>query len=100
MRDVIMVARFTGRRTGAGWPGDCPLPAYRPFSLASYHSAEESMETRDGHQKGPQQRAEGQHGEKAHARFLEQIHEPMHRDDEAPENDGESESGGDDRQRR
>jgi hypothetical protein len=58
------------------------------------------METRDGHQKGAQKHAEGQHGEKAHARFLEQIHEPMHRDDEAPENDGESESGGDDRQRR
>ena len=32
--------------------------------------------------------------------FLEQIHEPMHRDDESSENDGESESGGDDRQRR
>jgi hypothetical protein len=58
------------------------------------------METRDGHQKGAQKHAEGQHGEKAHARFLEQIHEPMHRDGEAPENDGESESGGDDRQRR
>lgn len=58
------------------------------------------METRDGHQKGAQQHAEGQHGEKAHARFLEQIHQPMHRDDEAPENGGESESDGDDRERR
>ncbi len=58
------------------------------------------METRDGHQKGAQQHAEGQHGEKAHARFLEQIHQPMHRDDEAPENGGENESDGDDRQRR
>jgi hypothetical protein len=58
------------------------------------------METRDGHQKGAQQHAEGQHGEKAHERFVEQIHQPMRRDDEAPENDGESESGGDDRQRR
>ena len=57
------------------------------------------METRDGRQKGAQQHAEGQHGEKAHSRFLEQIHEPMHRDDESSENDGESESGGDDRQR-
>ena len=58
------------------------------------------METRDGQQKGAQQHAEGQHGEKAHSRFLEQIHEPMHRDDEQPEDDGASETGGDDRQRR
>ncbi len=59
------------------------------------------METRDGHQKGAQQHAEGQHGEKAHERFVEQIHQPMHRDDEkAPENGGDSESDGDDRQRR
>jgi len=59
------------------------------------------METHDGHQKGPQQHAEGQHGEKAHARFLEQIHQPMQRDeDDSSEHDGESESGGDDRQRR
>ena len=100
MRDVIMVAWFAGRRTCAVWPGDCPLPPYRPPGRTSYPAAEESMETRDGHQKGAQQHAEGQHGEKSHARFLEQIHEPMHRDDEAPENDGESESGGDDRQRR
>ena len=57
------------------------------------------METRDGDQKGPQKHAEGQHGEKAHSRFLEQIHEPMHRDDESSENGGASESGGDDRQR-
>jgi hypothetical protein len=65
------------------------------------HLAEEAMETRDGHQKGPQQHAEGQHGEKAHSRFLEQIHQPMRRDeDEPPEHDGESESSGDDRQRR
>jgi hypothetical protein len=60
------------------------------------------METRDGHQKGPQQHAEGQHGEKAHSRFLEQIHQPMHRDEDEPSgnDDGASESGGDDRQRR
>jgi hypothetical protein len=32
------------------------------------------MEPRDGHQKGAQQHAEGQHGEKTHSRFLEQIH--------------------------
>jgi hypothetical protein len=64
---------------------------------------EESMETRDGHQKGPQQHAEGQHGEKTHARFLEQIHQPMHREDDESENGGENESGnqrsGNDRQR-
>ena len=28
-----------------------------------------------GRQKGPQEHAEGQHGEKAHQRFLEQLHE-------------------------
>jgi len=58
------------------------------------------METRDGHQKGPQQHAEGQHGEKAHSRFLEQIHQPMDREDDESENDGESKRTGDDRQRR
>jgi hypothetical protein len=58
------------------------------------------METRDGHQKGPQQHAEGQHGEKTHSRFVEQIHQPMKREDEESENAGENESGGDDRQRR
>jgi hypothetical protein len=59
------------------------------------------METRDGRQKGPQQHAEGQHGEKAHARFLEQIQQPMNRDDESSENGDANESdGGDDRKRR
>jgi hypothetical protein len=57
------------------------------------------MEPRDGHQKGAQQHAEGQHGEKTHSRFLEQIHEPMHRDDEQAENDDASKSGRDDGQR-
>jgi hypothetical protein len=37
------------------------------------------MGKRDGQQKGPQQHAEGQHGERAHERFLEQLHEPMDR---------------------
>lgn len=32
------------------------------------------MSKRDGQQKGPQQHAEGQHGELTHARFLEQLH--------------------------
>jgi hypothetical protein len=59
------------------------------------------MQTRDGNQKGPQEHAEGQQGERTRARFQEQIHHPIYRDDEdSSENDGESESGGDDRQRR
>jgi hypothetical protein len=61
----------------------------------------ESMQTRDGLQKGQQQHAEGQHGEKTHSRFLEQIHHPMYRDDEeSSEHDGASENSRDDRQRR
>ena len=40
------------------------------------------MGTRDGQQKGAQKHAEGEHGEKTRTRILEQIHEPMHRDDE------------------
>jgi hypothetical protein len=61
---------------------------------------EESMDADDGRQKGAQEHAEGQHGEKTHSRLLEQIHEPMHRDEEQAEDDGTRESGGDDRQRR
>lgn len=33
------------------------------------------MGKRDGRQKGAQTHAEGQHGKKAHSRFLEQLHE-------------------------
>ncbi len=33
------------------------------------------MGKRDGQQKGPQTHAEGQHGDKAHSRFIEQLHE-------------------------
>jgi hypothetical protein len=40
------------------------------------------MGKRDGRQKGPQQHAEGQHGERTHSRFLEQIHQPMDREDD------------------
>ena len=58
------------------------------------------MGTRDGQQKGPQEHAEGQHGEKTRSRFLEQIHEPTDRDDEQAENDDASKSGRDDRKRR
>ena len=63
-------------------------------------AGEGRMAPRKGRQKGPQQHAEGQHGEKTHSRLLEQIHEPMHRDEEQAEDDGTRESGGDDRQRR
>jgi hypothetical protein len=33
------------------------------------------MTKKNGRQKGPQQHAEGQHGKKTHARFLEQLQE-------------------------
>ena len=33
------------------------------------------MANTSGFQKGPQQHAEGQHGERTHARFQEQLHE-------------------------
>lgn len=52
------------------------------------------MQTRDGHQKGPQEHAEGQHGNKTHARFIEQLRYPLYSDDDdPPEHDGASESG-------
>jgi hypothetical protein len=60
---------------------------------------EEWMDTRDGQQKGPQQHAEGQHGEKTHSHFLEQIHRPMRGEDDESGNGGETESGEVDRQR-
>jgi hypothetical protein len=40
------------------------------------------MGKRDGQQKGPQEHAEGQHGERTHSRFLEQIHQPLERQDD------------------
>jgi hypothetical protein len=59
------------------------------------------MQTRDGNQKGAQEHAEGQQGERTRARSQEQIHQPMYRDDEESSgDDGESESGRDDGQRR
>ena len=58
------------------------------------------MGTRDGQQKGAQRHAEGEHGEKTRTRILEQIHEPMHREDEQAENDGAGKSDRDDGQRR
>lgn len=33
------------------------------------------MQNRDGRQKGAQHHAEGQHGSKAHSRFIESLHE-------------------------
>jgi hypothetical protein len=42
-----------------------------------------------GQQQGPQQHAEGQHGQKTHERFIEQIHEAMDPDEER-QRDGES----------
>ena len=33
------------------------------------------MQNRDGRQKGAQTNAEGQHGKKAHSRFIETLHE-------------------------
>jgi len=50
---------------------------------------EVSMVPRRGRQKGPQQHAEGQHGEKTHERFIEQIHQAMDPDEERQQ-DGES----------
>jgi len=47
------------------------------------------MVPRRGRQKGPQQHAEGQHGEKTHERFIEQIHESVESDEER-QRDGES----------
>jgi hypothetical protein len=38
------------------------------------------MGKRDGQQKGPQQHAEGQHGARAHSRFIEEIQQPVDRD--------------------
>ena len=51
------------------------------------------MGKRDGRQKGPQQHAEGQHGERTHARFLEQIHQPMERGDTMAVQAGADEPG-------
>ncbi|HVE78364.1 MAG TPA: hypothetical protein VNA89_05865 [Gemmatimonadaceae bacterium] len=54
--------------------------------------AASGMSKRDGKQKGAAPHAEGQHGEKTHQRFLEQLqerHEP-----EAPEQGQTAEGGG------
>jgi hypothetical protein len=56
-------------------------------------AAEESMGKRDGHQPGPQQHAEGQHGERTHARFLEQIHQSKENTDDLAVQAGVDEPG-------
>lgn len=50
------------------------------------------MTKRDGQQKGAQTHAEGEHGTKAHARFIESLHES--REPPAPEVGTESAEGG------
>ena len=50
------------------------------------------MGKRDGHQKGAQRHAEGQHGKKAHARFIEQLQEG--RPPAAAERSGDGKQGG------
>jgi hypothetical protein len=52
-------------------------------------AVEVPMVSRRGRQKGPQQHAEGQHGDKTHERFIEQIHESLDPDEER-QRDGES----------
>jgi hypothetical protein len=47
------------------------------------------MGKRDGQQKGAQTHAEGQHGAKARARFIESLHETREQHHEA-ENSGET----------
>ena len=49
------------------------------------------MGKRDGQQKGAQTHAEGQHGKKAHSRFIETLHES--RAPSANELEGDSEQG-------
>jgi hypothetical protein len=61
---------------------------------------EGAMDAREGDQKGRQQHAEGQHGEKTHARLIEELHEPMSAEENRPANDDLDERGGRDRQRR
>ena len=50
------------------------------------------MGKRDGRQKGAQTHAEGQHGKKAHSRFIETLHEGAA--PSASELQGESKAGG------
>jgi hypothetical protein len=58
------------------------------------------MDAREGDGEGPQQHAEAQHGEKTHARLIEELHEPMRAEEQQPADDDLDERGGRDRQRR
>ena len=92
-----MVARFAALRTGRlarRLPDTRHMVQWPDPDL----TVEGWMQTRDGHQKGPQEHAEGQHGERTRSRFLEQIRHPLYSDDDEPsERDGASESGRGDR---
>src|SRR5690348_16117584 len=95
-----MLARFAAIRRGR-LARRLPAVVSRCRLVGPDLTARESMQTRDGNQQGPQDHAEGQQGEKTRARFQEQIHQPIYRDDEeSSDNDGESEGSRDDRQRR
>jgi len=65
-----------------------PHPGY-PQDEEEVIAVEGPMVQRKGRQKGPQQHAEGQHGDKTHERFIEQIHHAMDPDEER-QRDGES----------
>jgi hypothetical protein len=92
-----MVARIAALRTGRlarRLPDRQHMVQWPDLDL----TVEGSMQTRDGHQKGPQEHAEGQHGERTRSRFLEQIRHPLYSDDDEPsERDGASEIGRGDR---
>jgi hypothetical protein len=51
-----------------------PLPERKTTTHRLGFTEDIQMGKRDGHQKGPQQHAEGQHGEKTHSAFLEELH--------------------------
>ncbi len=88
-----MVARFAALRTGR-LARRLPFVRYIVQWPDVELTLEGSMQTREGHQQGPQEHAEGQHGNRTRSRFLEQIHHPLYSDDDEPsEHDGASEIG-------
>src|SRR4051794_20370944 len=58
-------------RAAPHWPTACRSPRAQ-CDGKEFIAAEAPMVERKGEQKGPQQHAEGQHGEKTHERFREQ----------------------------
>ena len=97
MTDVVYGSADRGPAHGPAGPPIARHAAYGPIPGPGSH-VEGSMQTRDGHQKGPQEHAEGQHGERTRSRFLEQIRHPLYSDDDEPsERDGASEIGRGDR---